>query len=70
MGLTQRRLLAVDVKRGHLLNLDKKMQVKKILPLKNMVQLEKSVTDPRLLAIVFTSTGGDACVSCGAVLIG
>ena len=56
-GFSQHRVLAVDIERGHLLNMDRKLQLKKALPLRHMVQIEKSVTDPLLLGIVFTSTG-------------
>lgn len=60
-GYKQLRMLAVDVKRCTLLNFSKKMELKKTLSLDRLVQIEKSVTDPRVLALVFTSTGVFAC---------
>ena len=65
-GLSQERLIAVDDKRGQLLNLDKRLRVNKRIPLVHLVQIEKNVIDPRHLSVVFSSTGAlrePGCVS-------
>ena len=57
-GVTQKRLLAIDHKRSMLMNLTPTtLELQKQLPLKQLVQLEKSAIDPRRLALVFSSTG-------------
>lgn len=56
-GLPSRRFLVVYKQRGLLLNFDKHMRLRKRLPLRQLLQIEKSTLDSRRLGMVFTARG-------------
>jgi hypothetical protein len=53
------RRLAIDERRGVLLNFSKRMRVKKLLPLSQLVQIERMTCSPAMLRLVFSSTGAE-----------
>jgi hypothetical protein len=58
-GYKQTRRLAIDERRGVLLNFSKRMRVKKLLPLSQLVQIEKMTCNPAMLTLVFSSVGAE-----------
>lgn len=56
-GVKQQRLLCVDASAGVLVNFDRRMRVKKKLPLTQLLQIESYDWDPVRLNLVFSSNG-------------
>ena len=60
-GYKQVRNIAVDPMRCRLLNFSKRMRLIKALPLKQLIQIEKSTCNTCLLSLVFSSNGQSSC---------
>lgn len=58
-GVKQQRLLCVDGSAGVLVNFDRRMRVKKKLPLTQLLQIEAYEWDPVRLNLVFSSNGAN-----------
>jgi hypothetical protein len=56
-GLKQPRILCIDLPNGHIMNFSVRMRLRKLLPIRQLIQVEVSRINERKLTLVFTSQG-------------